>query len=86
MSHLFAPLALGPLQLSNRIVVAPMCQYSSVDGEANDWHVQHWGTLSQSGAGLLTGKDGRDGIEGAVLGAVAGRHAGDASGTGGACA
>ena len=42
MSHLFAPLALGPLQLSNRIVVAPMCQYSSVDGEANDWHVQHW--------------------------------------------
>ena len=53
MSHLFAPLALGPLQLSNRIVVAPMCQYSSVDGEANDWHVQHWGTLSQSGAGLL---------------------------------
>ena len=53
MSHLFAPLTLGPLQLSNRIVVAPMCQYSSVDGEANDWHVQHWGTLSQSGAGLL---------------------------------
>ena len=53
MSHLFAPLALGPLQLSNRIVGAPMCQYSSVDGEANDWHVQHWGTLAQSGAGLL---------------------------------
>ena len=53
MSQLFAPLSLGPLTLRNRIVIAPMCQYSSINGAANDWHVQHWGTLSQSGAGLL---------------------------------
>ncbi|HYG06191.1 MAG TPA: NADH:flavin oxidoreductase/NADH oxidase [Stenotrophomonas sp.] len=53
MSHLFSPLALGPLTLSNRIVVAPMCQYSAEDGLANDWHRIHLGMLSQSGAGLL---------------------------------
>ncbi|MFZ5606658.1 MAG: NADH:flavin oxidoreductase/NADH oxidase [Pseudomonadota bacterium] len=54
MPHLFAPLPLGPLPLANRIVVAPMCQYACADdGCANDWHVQHWGMLAQSGAGLL---------------------------------
>ncbi|MCW0366921.1 NADH:flavin oxidoreductase/NADH oxidase [Xanthomonas sacchari] len=53
MSHLFSPLALGPLSLSNRIVIAPMCQYSAEDGRASDWHVQHLGQLAQSGAGLL---------------------------------
>ena len=53
MSKLFSPLALGPLSLANRIVIAPMCQYSAQDGQANDWHRIHLGTLSQSGAGLL---------------------------------
>ncbi|WP_193314744.1 NADH:flavin oxidoreductase/NADH oxidase [Xanthomonas sp. LMG 12459] len=53
VSHLFSPLALGPLSLSNRIVIAPMCQYSAEDGRASDWHVQHLGQLAQSGAGLL---------------------------------
>ena len=53
MSRLFSPVSFGPLALANRIVVAPMCQYASTDGRANDWHVQHWGTLAQSGAGLL---------------------------------
>ena len=53
MARLFTPVSFGPLALANRIVVAPMCQYASTDGLANDWHVQHWGTLSQSGAGLL---------------------------------
>jgi 2,4-dienoyl-CoA reductase-like NADH-dependent reductase (Old Yellow Enzyme family) len=53
MSRLFSPLDIGPLQLSNRIVIAPMCQYSSIDGAASDWHVQHWGSLALSGAGLL---------------------------------
>ena len=53
MSTLFSPLALGPLALANRIVVAPMCQYSAEDGRASDWHRIHLGTLSQSGAGLL---------------------------------
>lgn len=53
MSHLFSPWTLGPLTLENRIVVAPMCQYSSIDGNAQDWHTIHLGTLAQSGAGLL---------------------------------
>lgn len=53
MSQLFSPLAIGPLSLPNRIVVAPMCQYSSIDGEATDWHVQHWTNLALSGAGLV---------------------------------
>ncbi|MFC6840125.1 NADH:flavin oxidoreductase/NADH oxidase [Xanthomonas theicola] len=53
MSRLFSPLALGPLWLSNRIVIAPMCQYSAVQGQASDWHSIHLGQLAQSGAGLL---------------------------------
>ena len=53
MSHLFTPFALGPLQLANRIVVAPMCQYSADDGQASDWHPMHLGQLAISGAGLL---------------------------------
>jgi 2,4-dienoyl-CoA reductase-like NADH-dependent reductase (Old Yellow Enzyme family) len=44
MSHLFDPLVLRSLTLSNRIVVSPMCQYSSVDGFSNDWHFVHLGT------------------------------------------
>ncbi|MEG0886212.1 MAG: oxidoreductase, partial [Janthinobacterium sp.] len=53
MSQLFSPLSLGPLSLSNRIVIAPMCQYSAQDGQATDWHTMHLGQLAQSGAGLL---------------------------------
>ncbi|MDO8714104.1 MAG: NADH:flavin oxidoreductase/NADH oxidase [Polynucleobacter sp.] len=57
MSLLFSSYALssprGPLTLSNRIVVAPMCQYSAVNGEAQDWHLMHWGNLLNSGAGLF---------------------------------
>ena len=53
MSLLFSPYRLGPLELANRIVVAPMCQYSCVDGLANDWHLMHLGQLALSGAGLL---------------------------------
>ena len=53
MSHLFSPLKLGPLHLANRIVVAPMCQYSADDGSASDWHLIHLGHLALSGAGLL---------------------------------
>ena len=40
---LFQPLTLGLLTLSNRIVIAPMCQYSAVDGSATDWHLIHSG-------------------------------------------
>ena len=53
MSRLFEPLQLGRLTLPNRIVIAPMCQYSAVDGSAGDWHLIHLGHLALSGAGLL---------------------------------
>jgi 2,4-dienoyl-CoA reductase-like NADH-dependent reductase (Old Yellow Enzyme family) len=52
-SRLFAPITLGGVALANRIAVSPMCQYSAIDGSATDWHLQHLGSLSMSGAGLL---------------------------------
>ena len=52
-SKLFSDLSLRELQLANRLVVSPMCQYSADDGSANDWHMMHLGALSNSGAGLL---------------------------------
>ena len=54
MSALFTPFRVGVLELSNRIVIAPMCQYSAVDGCMTDWHVIHLGHLALSGAALLT--------------------------------
>jgi 2,4-dienoyl-CoA reductase-like NADH-dependent reductase (Old Yellow Enzyme family) len=54
MSKLFAPFRVGALELVNRIVVAPMCQYSAVNGCMTDWHLIHLGQLSLSGAALLT--------------------------------
>jgi NADPH2 dehydrogenase len=58
MSKLFSTLQLpsprGGLQLANRIVVAPMCQYCAHDGEASDWHLMHWGNLLNSGAAMFT--------------------------------
>jgi 2,4-dienoyl-CoA reductase-like NADH-dependent reductase (Old Yellow Enzyme family) len=53
MSHLFSAYTLGPLTLANRIVVAPMCQYSADDGSASAWHHMHLPQLAISGAGLL---------------------------------
>src|SRR5688572_17227062 len=50
---LFEPLSLGGNILANRIAVSPMCQYSAENGAANDWHLQHLGSLSVSGAGLV---------------------------------
>jgi 2,4-dienoyl-CoA reductase-like NADH-dependent reductase (Old Yellow Enzyme family) len=52
-SRLFAPIALGDVELPNRIVVAPMCQYSADDGSASDWHLQHLSQLAYSGAGHI---------------------------------
>ncbi|SEC81739.1 2,4-dienoyl-CoA reductase [Rhizobiales bacterium GAS191] len=52
--HLFDPISLGGLRLENRIIVAPMCQYSARDGSATEWHMMHLGQLAISGAGLLT--------------------------------
>lgn len=53
MARLFEPLDLGGLALDNRIVIAPMCQYSARNGVAGDWHRAHLGSLAMSGAGLL---------------------------------
>src|SRR4051795_5051653 len=53
MSSLFTSIKLGNVELSNRIVVSPMCQYSADDGSANDWHLGHLGMLANSGAGLV---------------------------------
>lgn len=53
-ARLFQPITVGQLHLANRIVVAPMCQYSAEDGCMNDWHVIHLGNLALSGAALLT--------------------------------
>jgi len=58
LSHLFSHLTLnspkGPVHLVNRIVVAPMCQYSAHEGRATDWHLAHWSSLLNSGAALVT--------------------------------
>ncbi|HBZ74502.1 MAG TPA: oxidoreductase, partial [Leclercia adecarboxylata] len=51
---LFTPLRIRNLDLENRIVIAPMCQYSAEEGCMTDWHTLHLGQLAQSGAGLLT--------------------------------
>ncbi len=53
-TKLFSPFEIGSLKLRNRIVIAPMCQYSAVDGEMTDWHQIHLGNLALSGAGVLT--------------------------------
>ncbi len=53
MSLLFSPYTIDTLDLKNRIVIPPMCQYSAINGEASDWHIIHLGQLAQSGAGLL---------------------------------
>jgi len=54
MSHpLFTPFKLRSLEFANRIGVSPMCQYSSVDGFAADWHLVHLGSRAQGGAGLV---------------------------------
>jgi 2,4-dienoyl-CoA reductase-like NADH-dependent reductase (Old Yellow Enzyme family) len=52
-SFLFSPLTLRGLTLRNRIVVSPMCQYSSVDGYATDWHLVHLGSRAIGGAGAV---------------------------------
>src|ERR1035437_1587956 len=53
MTDLFSPLSVRNLTLPNRIAVSPMCQYSSRDGFANDWHLVHLGSRAVGGAGLV---------------------------------
>ncbi|MGO4772910.1 NADH:flavin oxidoreductase/NADH oxidase [Flavobacterium sp. W22_SRS_FK3] len=52
-SILFSPITIKKITLKNRIVISPMCQYSSVDGFANDWHLVHLGTRASGGAALI---------------------------------
>jgi 2,4-dienoyl-CoA reductase-like NADH-dependent reductase (Old Yellow Enzyme family) len=71
-SLLFQPIRLGAIELPNRIVVSPMCQYSADDGSATDWHIQHLASLGFSGAGLVmveaTGVEARGRISHGCLG------------------
>jgi 2,4-dienoyl-CoA reductase-like NADH-dependent reductase (Old Yellow Enzyme family) len=53
MPGLFDLLTLRGVTLQNRIVVSPMCQYSAVDGRANNWHIVHYGSRAVGGAGLI---------------------------------
>ena len=53
MAHLFSPLKIKNIELKNRIAVSPMCEYSSEDGFANDWHLVHLGSKAVGGAGLI---------------------------------
>lgn len=52
-THLFQPLQIGPLTVPNRIVVAPMCQYSANDGMMSDWHIAHLTTMASGGPGMV---------------------------------
>jgi 2,4-dienoyl-CoA reductase-like NADH-dependent reductase (Old Yellow Enzyme family) len=53
MSMLFSPLTIRGVTFRNRVVVSPMCEYSSRDGFANDWHLVHLGSRAVGGAGLV---------------------------------
>lgn len=53
MARLFTPFSIKEVQFRNRIVVSPMCEYSSVDGFANEWHLVHLGSRAVGGAGLI---------------------------------
>src|SRR5436305_15046303 len=53
MSGLFDPLVIRDLKFANRVFVSPMCQYSSEDGFANEWHFVHLGSRAVGGAGLV---------------------------------
>src|SRR5258707_15836815 len=53
MTHLFDPLAIREITFANRVFVSPMCQYSSTEGYANDWHFVHLGSRAVGGAGLV---------------------------------
>jgi 2,4-dienoyl-CoA reductase-like NADH-dependent reductase (Old Yellow Enzyme family) len=53
MTHLFDPLSIRDITFANRVFVSPMCEYSSTDGFANDWHFVHLGSRAVGGAGLV---------------------------------
>ncbi|RYE13954.1 MAG: oxidoreductase, partial [Sphingobacteriales bacterium] len=53
MSNLFSPLTIKNVEFKNRIAVSPMCEYSSTDGFANNWHLVHLGSRAVGGAALI---------------------------------
>ena len=53
MAKLFSPFRLRSLEMRNRIVVSPMCEYSAIDGFSNEWHLVHLGSRAVGGAGLI---------------------------------
>src|SRR5438309_4536932 len=53
MAHLFDPFSVRDLTFANRVFVSPMCEYSSIDGYATDWHFVHLGSRAVGGAGLV---------------------------------
>ncbi len=53
MANLFSPFEIKSIHLKNRIAISPMCQYSAIDGFANDWHLVHLGSRAVGGAGLI---------------------------------
>src|SRR4026207_773116 len=53
MAKLFEPIRIKGVEFKNRIMVSPMCEYSSLDGFANDWHLVHLGTRAVGGAALV---------------------------------
>jgi 2,4-dienoyl-CoA reductase-like NADH-dependent reductase (Old Yellow Enzyme family) len=53
MPNLFSPIKIKSIELKNRMVVSPMCEYSSIDGFANNWHLVHLGSRAVGGAGLV---------------------------------
>src|SRR5450631_82933 len=53
MPHLFDSLSIRDITFANRVFVSPMCEYSSTDGYATDWHLVHLGSRAVGGAGLV---------------------------------
>src|SRR5208283_1919337 len=53
MAHVFDPFSIRDVTFANRVFVSPMCEYSSTDGYANDWHLVHLGSRAVGGAGLV---------------------------------
>src|SRR5579872_3047795 len=70
--HLFQPLSIKSVTLRNRIGVSPMCQYSSEDGVATDWHLVHLGSRAVGGAGLVVAEATAVSPEGRISPADAG--------------
>lgn len=66
MSALFSPLTIKSIELKNRIVVSPMCQYSSEDGFATDWHLVHLGSRAVGGAALIISEAAAVSAEGRI--------------------